>query len=154
MRVALTMILVMLLTACGAATAPSGADAATTPASATAPAATAEPAATSEPAATAEPAGTAIAPGSPEARALEGLARNTGVGADALVLTSKEAQEWPDGSLGCPEPGTMYTQALVSGYKLTFSDGTNTYNVHTDESGSRAVFCQNNLPVDLEGLGG
>jgi hypothetical protein len=26
---------------------------------------------------------------------------------------------WSDGSLGCPEPGTMYTQALVPGYLLT-----------------------------------
>jgi hypothetical protein len=26
---------------------------------------------------------------------------------------------WSDGSLGCPEPGMMYTQALVDGYLLT-----------------------------------
>jgi len=26
---------------------------------------------------------------------------------------------WSDGSLGCPEDGTMYTQALVDGYLLT-----------------------------------
>jgi len=26
---------------------------------------------------------------------------------------------WSDGSLGCPEPGMMYTQALVDGYQLT-----------------------------------
>ena len=148
MRIALTMFLVLLLTACGGA--------ATAPASSTqSPAATATtPAATTAPAAPAAPAGTAIAPGSPEASALEGLARNTGLDAGTLVLIAKEVQEWSDGSLGCPEPGMMYTQALVSGYKLTFSDGTNTYDVHTDEAGSRAVLCQNGLPVELEGLGG
>jgi len=26
---------------------------------------------------------------------------------------------WSDGSLGCPEPDMMYTQALVPGYQLT-----------------------------------
>jgi hypothetical protein len=26
---------------------------------------------------------------------------------------------WSDGSLGCPEDGMMYTQALVDGYRLT-----------------------------------
>lgn len=26
---------------------------------------------------------------------------------------------WADGSLGCPEDGMMYTQALVDGYRLT-----------------------------------
>jgi hypothetical protein len=26
---------------------------------------------------------------------------------------------WADGSLGCPEEGMMYTQALVDGYQLT-----------------------------------
>jgi hypothetical protein len=26
---------------------------------------------------------------------------------------------WSDGSLGCPEDGMMYTQALIDGYRLT-----------------------------------
>ena len=25
---------------------------------------------------------------------------------------------WPDGSLGCPQPGQVYTQALVPGWRL------------------------------------
>lgn len=54
--------------------------------------------------------------------------------ADAVVRTSTdladievirgEAITWPDGSLGCPEPGMMYTQALVDGYQIVVSDGT------------------------------
>jgi hypothetical protein len=27
---------------------------------------------------------------------------------------------WPDGSLGCPQPGRVYTQALVPGYLVVF----------------------------------
>ena len=29
-----------------------------------------------------------------------------------------EAVTWPDGSLGCPQPGQAYTQALVPGWRL------------------------------------
>jgi len=49
--------------------------------------------------------------------------------ADAAARFSVEASEvavagalrvvWSDGSLGCPEDGMMYTQALVDGYLLT-----------------------------------
>jgi hypothetical protein len=35
--------------------------------------------------------------------------------ADVEVVRA-EAVTWPDGSLGCPEPGMAYTQALVPGY--------------------------------------
>ena len=29
-----------------------------------------------------------------------------------------EAVNWPDGSLGCPQPGRTYTQAMVVGWRL------------------------------------
>ena len=34
----------------------------------------------------------------------------------ALTVVRAEAVLWPDGSLGCPEPGGLYTQAEVAGY--------------------------------------
>jgi hypothetical protein len=39
-------------------------------------------------------------------------------GADPSELRVVQARpaEWSDGSLGCPEPGMMYTQAIVSGW--------------------------------------
>ena len=42
--------------------------------------------------------------------------------ADLKVL-SAEAVTWSDGSLGCPEPGMMYTQALVPGYRVQIRGG-------------------------------
>src|SRR5439155_25200469 len=33
-----------------------------------------------------------------------------------LVIVRAESVVWNDGSLGCPEAGMMYTQALVNGY--------------------------------------
>jgi len=38
-------------------------------------------------------------------------------GASFEVIVS-EAVVWNDGSLGCPEPGVFYTQALVDGYHV------------------------------------
>ena len=36
---------------------------------------------------------------------------------DALELVSAEAVTWRDGSLGCPEPGKMYTMVLTDGVR-------------------------------------
>jgi len=45
-------------------------------------------------------------------------AQRTGLAPEALELISAEAVTWSDGSLGCPQPGRMYTQALVPGYRV------------------------------------
>lgn len=50
------------------------------------------------------------------AEILEDAVRRTGVDIDQLDVIRSEFVEWPDGSLGCPEPGKFYTQAIVSGY--------------------------------------
>ena len=42
------------------------------------------------------------------------------LGHDAFTLQRAEAVVWPSGALGCPKPGRMYTQALVSGYHVIF----------------------------------
>lgn len=42
----------------------------------------------------------------------------SGVTANDLEVLTAEATTWNDGSLGCPEPGQMYTQALVDGYHV------------------------------------
>ena len=38
------------------------------------------------------------------------------VALEQLVIVRAEPVVWNDGSLGCPEPGMMYTQALLNGY--------------------------------------
>ena len=35
-----------------------------------------------------------------------------------MTIVSAHAETFSDGSLGCPEPGMMYTQALVDGYQV------------------------------------
>ena len=36
----------------------------------------------------------------------------------AVTIVEATAQTFSDGSLGCPEPGMMYTQALIDGYQV------------------------------------
>lgn len=148
MRAALFLMFALLLAGCGSS--PTTGTTAGAPAEATAPAATT--AAPVDPATTAAPAnaeGTPLAAGSVEAKAVEGLLRRLQVGPDAIRLTAKEQVEWPDGSLGCAASGMMYTQAIVPGYKLTYTDGTTTYEIHTNESGEQAVLCENAQPIEL-----
>lgn len=41
---------------------------------------------------------------------------------DVRVVSATEAQ-WPDGGLGCPQPGMLYTQSLVDGYRIVVRAG-------------------------------
>jgi hypothetical protein len=41
-----------------------------------------------------------------------------GVATDQVSLASAESVTFNDGSLGCPQPGRMYTQALVQGIRV------------------------------------
>ncbi len=54
---------------------------------------------------------------------LDDAAQKLGVAPDALVVTKAEAVTWRDGSLGCPEPGMFYTQALIDGYWIIVEAG-------------------------------
>lgn len=77
------------------------------------------------------------------------LSTTTGKPADTLKLQNKEEAEWSNGGLGCPKEGMMYTEMIVPGYKLTYTDGTTTYDVHTDRSGNTAIWCDNGEPKNL-----
>ena len=45
-------------------------------------------------------------------------AQRANVGLDEVKILAVESVTWADGSLGCPEPGMMYAQALVRGYRV------------------------------------
>lgn len=46
-----------------------------------------------------------------------------GVGTAAVRVVTVRDVTWNDGSLGCPEPGRMYTQALIDGQQVVVSAG-------------------------------
>ena len=67
---------------------------------------------------------------------LDDTARRSGVAAAAWRVMSVEAVTWPDGAMGCPQAGRLYTQALVPGHRVRLEapSGT-TLTYHTSERG-------------------
>ncbi|MBX2998921.1 MAG: hypothetical protein KF893_10460 [Caldilineaceae bacterium] len=54
-----------------------------------------------------------------------------GISADDITVVSVEAVEWPDGSLGCPQPGMMYGQVVTPGYLIILEAAGESYPFHT-----------------------
>ena len=54
--------------------------------------------------------------------ALKDAAGRTGSDAASLKVALAEEVTWPNGGMGCPAPGRMYTQALVPGYRIRLLD--------------------------------
>jgi hypothetical protein len=52
------------------------------------------------------------------ARAVAALAAEDGLDPVAIEVIAYEHVTWRDGSIGCPQPGMFYTQALVEGYRI------------------------------------
>lgn len=50
--------------------------------------------------------------------ATEDYAKRMNVDVQDVTVEGFASVTWSDGSIGCPEPGMMYTQALVPGYQL------------------------------------
>ncbi|WP_433158651.1 hypothetical protein [Kribbella sp. CA-247076] len=85
-------------------------------------------------------------PGSPAAGAIEqakaDLVKRLGIEANQVTVVSAGEVTWPDGSLGCPEPGMNYTQALVPGSRVVLEAGGKEYHYHS--GGTRPPFlCTN-----------
>ena len=49
---------------------------------------------------------------------LKALEKLTGASRDSFESVQATAVNWPDGALGCPQPGMHYTQAPVTGYQV------------------------------------
>jgi len=90
------------------------------------------------PSMTPSPTSSSTPAGGPVEQAKADLAKRLSVDAARVTLVSSEEVTWSDGSLGCPEPGMMYTQALVPGARIILEvDGTQ-YNYHS--GANRAPF--------------
>ena len=48
-------------------------------------------------------------------------ADRTGVPEADIEVVRADAMTWSDGSLDCPEPGMLYTQALVDGFQVVLN---------------------------------
>jgi hypothetical protein len=64
------------------------------------------------------------------------------VARDQLSIVRAEPAVWNDGSLGCPEKGAMYTQALVKGYWVVIAAAGRNYDFRVD-NGGQFKLCRN-----------
>ena len=62
---------------------------------------------------------------------------------------SVEEVTWRDGSIGCPEPGMNYTQALVPGIRVVLELDGRRYEYHA--GGGRSIFLCENPEPPLDG---
>jgi hypothetical protein len=84
--------------------------------------------------------------------AVADLATRQGVPVDQVDVVEVREVTWRDGSLGCPQPGVNYTQALVSGQLVVLAIGEQRFEYH---SGPRRplFFCADPRPPLEEGAG-
>jgi len=64
-----------------------------------------------------------------------------GVSESEVAVAGALRVVWSDGSLGCPEDGMMYTQALVDGYLLTIEVDGRRVDYH-GENGQPPFLCE------------
>ena len=79
--------------------------------------------------------------------ALDDAAKRTGRARSTLVVVSSEAVTWPDGGLGCPEPGVTYTMALVPGYRVFIRAGDELLDYHASRRGY-LLYCPAGRSID------
>ena len=73
--------------------------------------------------------------------ALADAAAHLGASTQQLSVVEVTAQDWPDSSLGCPQPGLMYSQIVTPGYLIVISGAGKRLEYHTDRQ-SRVVLCK------------
>jgi hypothetical protein len=74
------------------------------------------------------------------------LNESKGIDPVTVTLVSVEPVTWPDGSLGCPAPDVMYTQALVEGYLIVVESDGEPFEYHTSSMTS-FVRCESGSPA-------
>jgi len=77
--------------------------------------------------------------------AVTDLATRLAVDESAVTVVSVEDVTWSDGSLGCPEPDMMYTQALEEGTLVVLEVDSVAYEYHSGAAGD-LFFCENPTP--------
>lgn len=88
-------------------------------------------------------------------QAKDDLAQRMDTAVDQIELVEYRSVSWRDGSLGCPQPGMSYTQALREGYRLQLQINGQQYDYH-GASGRAPFYCENANPkgnLEAPGLG-
>jgi hypothetical protein len=73
------------------------------------------------------------------------LVKRTGAALETISIIQAQSIVWNDGSLGCAQPGVMYTQAPVNGYWVILDTGGRKYDYRASETGY-LFLCKRALP--------
>lgn len=76
---------------------------------------------------------------------LQDLAGRTGEPAANMTVIQAQEVVWNDGSLGCPKPGVMYTQALINGYWIILEVASQKFDYRATRAGYFTL-CENGVP--------
>ena len=79
------------------------------------------------------------------AQAIADAAERTGQDTTDVEVVRFEQVTWPDGAIGCPQPGEMYTQALVEGYRVVIDAGGEELTYHGAD-GQEPFLCEDPQP--------
>jgi hypothetical protein len=69
------------------------------------------------------------------------LVVRSGAAPGEVRVVSAQAMRWNDGSMGCPQPGQSYMQALVDGYRVVLEARGRSYDYRTNLRGA-FVLCE------------
>ena len=75
--------------------------------------------------------------------AVADLADRLDVDTATITVAVAENVVWPDGALGCPEPGMAYIQVQVEGSRAVLIHGNSTYFYHGGEGNAGPFLCEN-----------
>ncbi len=91
----------------------------------------------------------ASAPSGPEpaqvTQAKQDLAKRLSVQTSQIELVSFQPVSWADSSLGCPQPGMMYSQIVTDGYRIQLRASGKVYEYHASRTGI-PFLCENPKP--------
>jgi hypothetical protein len=76
-------------------------------------------------------------PGTADPR-LTAIASDLGIPVDEIDVLRDEPRQWPDASLGCPQPGMVYADVITPGSLLVVSAGGKQIEYHADAQGNVA----------------
>ncbi len=78
-------------------------------------------------------------------QAVADLAQRLGIAPSQITVLVAERLTWPDGSLGCPQKGMLYTQALVEGFRILLVAHGVEYAYHGADEGE-PFYCEHPAP--------
>lgn len=79
-------------------------------------------------------------------KAKEDLTQRAVISMSQIQVVEATEVEWPNSSLGCPQPGMSYLEVITPGYRIALEANGTQYEYHSNKS-TLIVFCENPNPI-------